>query len=63
MINVAPLRAAARAAPGDAVGVSKVEFEQLLDEVEEGQRAKRELRILTAISASAGIDGVSAPAD
>lgn len=63
MINVAPLRAAALAAPGDVVGVSKDQLEQLLTELEAGQRARRELLMLTAISASAGIGGVSARAD
>jgi hypothetical protein len=63
MINVGPIRAAAQAVDGDEVILGKDQLEQLLAEVEAGQRAKRELVMLNAISASAGIGGVSARAD
>lgn len=49
MINVAPIRAAAAAAPGRAVLIGKDQLDQLLAEVETGQAAKRELRLLTAV--------------
>ncbi len=59
MINVAPIRAAARAAVGDVVAIGKDQLEQLLNELETGQRAVRELKILGAIGSAVGIAGVS----
>jgi len=56
MINVAQIRSAASASPGDIVGVSKAQLAELLTEIEIGQRARRaltNLRSLTAIAASA----------
>lgn len=49
MINVAPIRAAAAAAPGDMVALSKAQLEELLGEVEQGQGARRHLQMLGAI--------------
>ncbi len=62
MIDVASIRAAANACAGDAVGISKMQLDDLLVEIEMGQRAQRELKILGAISVLAeavGTDGVS----
>ena len=49
MINVAPIRAAVAAAPGDMIALSKAQIAQLLDEAETGQQAKRQLKRLGAI--------------
>ena len=38
MIDVTPLRAAVKAAPGDALVVEKVTLEQLFDQIERLQR-------------------------
>jgi hypothetical protein len=48
MINVAVSRAALAAIPGDIVGLTKVQFEQLLTEAERGQIAERALALLQA---------------
>lgn len=52
MINVASIRSAARALPGDIVGIGKAQLDELLAEVEQGQRARRELRMREAITPS-----------
>lgn len=49
MINVAPIRAAAAAAPGNMVAISKAQLAQLLGEVEQGQSAIRHMKLLGAI--------------
>ena len=46
MIDLASIRAAARAQPGDSVGMSKAQLELLLEEIETGQRARRALKVL-----------------
>lgn len=51
MINVAPIRAAAAAAPGDMVALSKTQLAELLGEIEAGQQALRQLKLLGAIDA------------
>ena len=48
MINVPHARAAIAAVNGDRVAYSKEQMEQLLNEVEEGQRAKKEAAQLRA---------------
>jgi hypothetical protein len=56
MLNVAQIRAAVAASPGDAVAMTKGQIAQLLTEIEIGQNARRaltNLRSLTAIAASA----------
>jgi hypothetical protein len=55
MINVAQIRSAALASPGEVVGLSKAQLAELLAEIEIGQQARRaltNLRSLTAIAAS-----------
>jgi hypothetical protein len=59
MINVASIRAAASATPGDIVGISKAQLAELLGELEAGQRARRALQIQDATVAVVGIDRVS----
>lgn len=51
MIHVAPIRAAAAAAPGASVVIAKEQLDQLLTEVEDGQAARRQLRLLSAVGA------------
>lgn len=49
MIDTSSIRAAARAIPGDTVGISKAQLDELLDEAETGQRARRELQLRHAV--------------
>lgn len=58
MINVASIRDFAQACPGENVGLTKAQLAQLLDEVERGQSAQRQLQGVLP-TPSAGIDGVS----
>ena len=62
MINVASIRAAAVATPGEHVALTKVQLDQLLEEIETGHRAYRLLKSMGAIGkiTGAGTDGVSA---
>lgn len=43
MMNVAPLRAAIDAAPGDGIVVAKGQLHVMLDEIERGYAAERDL--------------------
>ncbi len=54
MINVATIRAAVQAAPGDMVAMSKTQLAELLGEVEAGQQALRHLQELDDVERIAG---------
>lgn len=62
MINVASIRRAAAATPGDVIAMGKDQLEQLLHEAELGQTARRELRMRNAIGTMlpTSIEGLSA---
>lgn len=52
MINTVPIRAEMAIAKGESVVLTKAQLDELLDEVEQGQRAKRELRIIDALKST-----------
>ncbi|WP_295560594.1 hypothetical protein [uncultured Sphingomonas sp.] len=62
MINLASIRTAAAATPGNVIAMEKEQLEQLLHEAELGQTARRELRMLSAIGTMlpTSIEGLSA---
>lgn len=59
MIHVAEIRADAQSAPGDAVVLTKEQIFALLDEIDLGHAAMRELKFRDATAQALGIDRVS----
>lgn len=54
MLNFAKIRAAAAATPGDVVGLTKGQLDELLNAAEAGQRARRGRKIVGALVGMVG---------